>query len=85
VRVFAALWGKDDATGGDPPAVPLIPGPAIVNRHDLAFASTPSELSDRRPHVALPAAGHLPCRFHPIVLRDAATPPKFQNGRRFGR
>ena len=55
----AVLWGKADASGGDVPAVALVRGPAIVNRHDLVFAGTPSELEITAAHAALAAAGIL--------------------------
>jgi hypothetical protein len=55
----ALLWGKADASGGDAPAVALIRGPAIVNRHDLVFAGTPSEGEIAAAHAALLAAGIL--------------------------
>ena len=55
----AVLWGKADASAGDVPAVALIRGPAIVNRHDLVFAGTPSEPEITAAHAALAAAGIL--------------------------
>jgi len=55
----AVLWGKADASGGDAPAVALVRGPAIVNRHDLVFAGTPSEPEITAAHAALAAAGIL--------------------------
>ena len=55
----AVLWGKADASAGDVPAVALIRGPAIVNRHDLVFAGTPSEGEITAAHAALLAAGIL--------------------------
>ena len=55
----AVLWGKADASDGDTPAVALIRGPAIVNRHDLVFAGTPSEGEISAAHTALLAAGIL--------------------------
>jgi len=55
----AVLWGKADASGGDVPAVALVRGPAIVNRHDLVFAGTPSEPEITAAHAALAAAGIL--------------------------
>ncbi|MFD1883527.1 head decoration protein [Paracoccus pacificus] len=55
----AVLWGKADASGGDAPAVALIRGPAIVNRHDLVFAGTSSEGEITAAHTALLAAGIL--------------------------
>ena len=55
----AVLWGKADASGGDAPAVAVVRGPAIVNRHDLVFAGTPSEGEIAAAHAALLAAGIL--------------------------
>jgi hypothetical protein len=55
----AVLWGKADASGVDAPAVALIRGPAIVNRHDLVFAGTPSDPEIAAAHAALLAAGIL--------------------------
>ncbi|MCE8540113.1 head decoration protein [Ruegeria pomeroyi] len=55
----AVLWGKADASGGDVPAVALVRGPAIVNRHDLVFAGTPTEPEINAAHTALLAAGIL--------------------------
>ena len=55
----ALLWGKADASAGGVPAVALVRGPAIVNRHDLVFAGTPSEAEINAAHVALMAAGIL--------------------------
>ena len=55
----AVLWGKADASGGDAPAVALVRGPAIVNRHDLVFTGTPSEGEMAPAHAALLAEGVL--------------------------
>jgi hypothetical protein len=55
----AVLWGKADASAGDVPAVALIRGPAIVNRHDLLFTGTPTEAEIAAAHAALLAAGIL--------------------------
>ncbi len=55
----AVLWGKADASAGDVPAVAVVRGPAIVNRHDLVFAGTPSEAEIAAAHTALLAAGIL--------------------------
>jgi len=55
----AVLWGKADASGVDAPDVALIRGPAIVNRHDLVFAGTPSDPEIAAAHAALLAAGIL--------------------------
>ncbi len=55
----AVLWGKADASGGDAPAVAVVRGPAIVNRHDLVFAGTPSAPEIAAAHAALLAAGIL--------------------------
>ena len=55
----AVLWGKVDASGGDAPAVAVVRGPVIVNRHDLVFAGTPSEGEIAAAHAALLAAGIL--------------------------
>jgi len=55
----AVLWGKADASGGDAPAVAVVRGPAIVNRHDLVFAGTPSDPEIEAAHAALRDAGIL--------------------------
>lgn len=55
----AVLWGKVDATSGDVDAVALLRGPAIVNRHDLVFAGTPTGPEIDAAHTALLAAGIL--------------------------
>ena len=55
----AVLWGPADASGGDAPAVALVRGPAIVNRHELVFAGTPSAGEIAAAHAALLAAGIL--------------------------
>jgi hypothetical protein len=55
----ALLWDKVDASGGDTPAVALVRGPAIVNRHDLVFAGTPTEPEIAAAHAALAVAGIL--------------------------
>jgi hypothetical protein len=55
----AVLWGSVDASGGDTPAVALVRGPALVNRHDLVFAGTPTEPEIAAAHAALAAAGIL--------------------------
>jgi Bacteriophage lambda head decoration protein D len=55
----AVLWDKADAGAGDAPAVALVRGPAIVNRHDLVFAGTPSAAEITAAHAALAAAGIL--------------------------
>jgi hypothetical protein len=55
----AVLWGKADATGGDVPAVALVRGPVVVNRHDLVFVGTPSEGEITAAHAALLAVGIL--------------------------
>ena len=56
---LGVLWGRSDATGGEVPGVALIRGPAVVNRHDLVFAGTPSEAEIAAAHTALLAAGIL--------------------------
>ena len=38
----AVLWGHADASAAEVLAVAVVRGPAIVNRHDLVFAGTPS-------------------------------------------
>ena len=53
------LWGKADASAGDATAVVLVRGPAIVNRHELVFAGTPTEPQIAAAHAALLAAGIL--------------------------
>ncbi|MDZ4126594.1 MAG: head decoration protein [Hydrogenophaga sp.] len=55
----AVLWGKADASGGDVPAVAVVRGPAIVNRHDLVFVGTPSAPEIAAAHAALLAVGIL--------------------------
>ena len=55
----AVLWGRCDATGGAVPGVALVRGPAVVNRHDLVFAGSPSEAEIDAAHAALLAAGIL--------------------------
>ena len=55
----AVLWGRADASGGDAPAVAVVRGPAIANRHDLVFAGTPSEGEIATAHAALLAVGIL--------------------------
>ena len=55
----AVLWGKADASGGETLAVAVVRGPAIVNRHDLVFAGTPSEAEIAAAHAALLGAGIL--------------------------
>ena len=55
----AVLWGKADASAGDALAVAVVRGPAIVNRHDLVFAGSPSEAEIAAAHAALLAAGIL--------------------------
>ena len=55
----AVLWAKVAATGGDVDAVALVRGPAIVNRHDLAFTGTPTQPEIDAAHAALLAAGIL--------------------------
>ena len=61
----AVLWGKADASGGDTLAVAVVRGPAIVNRHDLVFAGTPSEAEIAAAHAALLGAGILVRRARP--------------------
>ncbi len=56
---IAVLWGKADASGGDIAAVAVVRGPAIVNRHDLVFAGTPSAAAIAAAHAALLSAGIL--------------------------
>jgi len=51
------LWDKADASGGDASAVALVRGPAIVNRHDIVFAGTPSEAEITAAHADLLAVG----------------------------
>ncbi len=53
----AVLWDKVDASGGEAPAVALVRGPAIVNRHDLVFAGTPSEAEVAAAHADLLGQG----------------------------
>jgi head decoration protein D len=58
-QTAAVLWDKADASAGDAPAVAIVRGPAIVNRHDLVFAGTPSEPEIAAAHAALAVAGIL--------------------------
>jgi hypothetical protein len=53
----AVLWDRADASAGDVSAVALVRGPAIVNRHDLAFAGTPGEPEIAAAQAALAVAG----------------------------
>jgi Bacteriophage lambda head decoration protein D len=53
----AVLWDRADASAGDVPAIAIVRGPAIVNRHDLVFAGTPTEPEITAAHAALAAAG----------------------------
>lgn len=53
------LWDKAEADAADAPAVALVRGPAIVNRHDLVFAGTPSGPEIAAAHADLLAAGIL--------------------------
>ncbi|MBY0350818.1 head decoration protein [Tabrizicola sp.] len=55
----ALLWGRADASAGEVVAVAVVRGPAIVNRHDLVFAGTPTEGEIAAAHAALLAAGIL--------------------------
>jgi hypothetical protein len=55
----AVLWDHADATGGDVAVVAVVRGPAIVNRHDLIFAGTPTDEEIAAAHAALAAAGIL--------------------------
>jgi hypothetical protein len=55
----AVIWGKADATGGDAPAVAIVRGPAIVNRHNLVFAGSPSGAEITAAHAALLDVGIL--------------------------
>ena len=55
----AVLWGKADASAGDAPAVAVVRGPAIVNRHDLVFAGTPTDPEIEAAHASLRDAGIL--------------------------
>jgi len=53
----AVLWGHSDASAGDAVGVALVRGPAIVNRHDLVFAGTPTPAQIAAAHTALGTAG----------------------------
>ena len=55
----AILWGRADASDVEVAAVALVRGPALVNRHDLVFAGTPSEAEITAAHSALAQAGIL--------------------------
>lgn len=55
----AVIWGKADASDGDALAVAIVRGPAIVNRHDLVFAGSPSEGEIGAAHAALLEVGIL--------------------------
>jgi len=53
----AVVWDKVDASGGDAPAVAVVRGPAIVNRHDLVFAGTPTAAEIAAAHADLLGQG----------------------------
>lgn len=55
----AVLWGAADASAGAVQAVAILRGPAIVNRHDLVLAGTPSEAEIAAAHAALADLGIL--------------------------
>ena len=59
VFCFYAYYKFVRYEAGDAPAVAVVRGPAIVNRHDLVFAGTPSEPEITAAHTALAAAGIL--------------------------
>ena len=51
------LWGQADATDADAPAVVLVRGPAIVNRHELAWPEGITEGQTNTAIAALTALG----------------------------
>ena len=53
----AVLWGHADASAGDAVGVALVRGPALVNRHDLVFAGTPTDPEIAAAYAALATAG----------------------------
>jgi hypothetical protein len=55
------LWGPTDATDADAPAVVLVRGPAIVNRHEIIWPEAATEAQITTATTALAALG--------IVLR----------------
>lgn len=55
------LWGPTDATDADAPAVALVRGPAIVNRHEIIWPDAATEAQITTATTALAALG--------IVLR----------------
>ncbi|SEO89993.1 Bacteriophage lambda head decoration protein D [Salinihabitans flavidus] len=53
------LWGPADATDADAPGVVLVRGPAIVNRHEIAFPDGATEAQITTATTALAALGIL--------------------------
>ena len=53
------LWGQADATDADAPAVVLLRGPAIVNRHELIWPEGITEGQTNTAIAALTALGIL--------------------------
>jgi hypothetical protein len=79
----AALWGKVDASGGNPPAVSLVP---VLPLSTATISSSPARRASQRlpPPMSRSRPRAAPLPLHPVVLRDATTPSKFDFGRRFG-
>ena len=55
----AILWGQADATDADAPAVVLLRGPAIVNRHEIIWPEGITEGQTSTAIAALTALGIL--------------------------
>ena len=53
------LWGQADATDADAPAVVLVRGPAIVNRHEIIWPEAATEAQITTATTALKALGIL--------------------------
>jgi hypothetical protein len=53
------LWGQADATDADAPAVVLVRGPAIVNRHEIIWPEGITEAQTNTAIAALTALGIL--------------------------
>ncbi|WP_210879794.1 head decoration protein [Roseovarius autotrophicus] len=56
-NVAGILWGQADATDADAPAVVLLRGPAIVNRHEISFPDGATEAQITTATTALAALG----------------------------
>ena len=51
------LWGQADAADADAPAVVLLRGPAIVNRHEIVWPEAATEAQITTATTALKALG----------------------------